>query len=267
MRTPEPARSADSRSGASRLRQCALAVMGLVVLAGVALKSTESSARFQLFGSLVSEIETSEEQVAITFDDGPNPPFTGRILDQLKAYGARATFFVLGHNAEMAPQDLPRIIREGHELGNHGYWHSAMTFKRARVIEAEVLRTDRLLAQAGAKQPIHIRAPYGRKLLVAPWVFSRLGKIHVMWSVEPDPSEFAPATAQSIAASVLARIRRGSIVLLHDGGGDRSATVEALGIILPGLARRGLKSVTVSELLRAGGRGSTGRRRLNEAEG
>lgn len=232
-----------------RLRAVALSV-GILFLG---LKGSETSRHFQVFGRLVGEVQNADGLVALTFDDGPNPPFTGRALDILMAHGVRATFFILGCNAEAGTEYLARIVREGHELGNHGYWHSAMTFKLPRVIESDIKRTDRLIEQAGGRQPIHFRAPYGRKLLIAPWVFSRLGKVHVMWSVEPDPSEFTGATAQTIAASVLGQVRGGSIILLHDGGGDRTPTIDSLRLILKGLAARGLKPVTVSELLRKSG--------------
>lgn len=192
--------------------------------------------------------------VALTFDDGPDPALTPLVLDALRAHDARATFFVIGRRARCHPELLRRMREDGHELGNHSYTHSRVLNLRTRgPMRKEILRATRLLSRwvpGNARVPY--RPPMGLKNPALARLQSELGLRVVAWSLHARDTRRRDARA--IAARVLARIRPGDIVLFHDGhdlpGRHRGPQLaEALERILPELRRRGLQTVTVSELL------------------
>ena len=216
--------------------------------------------------------ERSEKKVAITFDDGPDPEWTPKILDVLKQNGAKATFFLIGAEVEKFPGIAKRIYNEGHEIGNHTFTHPDISTISKRYFEVELNLTERLFESKLGVKPVLMRPPYAideapdtadqvRPLEIA----QDLGYIAVGEKIDPNDWRDNPRrSAKEIADDVLANLppcapknlRCGNIILLHDGGGDRSQTVIALGMILDGLKERGYQVVPVSELM-----GKTPRRR------
>jgi peptidoglycan/xylan/chitin deacetylase (PgdA/CDA1 family) len=179
--------------------------------------------------------------VALTFDDGPSV-FTPRILATLRRLHARATFFVVGRLAKVAPRLVKREIAAGMEIGSHSYSHPYRPpFDRQphRVIRREITWTRGVLHHIG-RDPTLFRPPGGT---FSPYVIETAGSYGervVLWSV--DPTDWKPgSTAKQIARRVLRAVKPGSIVILHDGGGDRSATVAALPRIIRGIRQRGLR--------------------------
>jgi peptidoglycan-N-acetylglucosamine deacetylase len=226
----------------------------LLLLAAVAGLWKLSEARsFQAFGELVHRVETTQPLVALTFDDGPTPAAAQAILALLEQEGVRATFFFTG--AEMAAQPglAARFVQAGHELGNHSYTHARMVLKSPGFVRDELDRTDALIRQAGQAGPIFFRPPYGRKLLVLPWVLARSGRTSVTWDVEPESFPEVDGNAQRIQAHVLERAKPGSIILLHVMYPSRAESLLAVQGTIRGLKARGFRLVTVSELLRAAG--------------
>lgn len=194
-------------------------------------------------------------QVALTFDDGPDPAVTPKVLDALAAHGARATFFVIGRHVEAHPDLAARIVAEGHQLGNHTQGHArTLNLRSARVMQAEIERAEATLRSvpSGPVGRPPYRPPVGLKSPPLARAAQRLGLEVVMWSLHARDTR--GASAEAIATRVLDRVRPGDIVLLHDGhdlgGPPRMATAEALPTILQGLAQRGLEAVTVETLLR-----------------
>jgi peptidoglycan-N-acetylglucosamine deacetylase len=184
--------------------------------------------------------------VALTFDDGPSPSYTPRILAVLRRLHAPATFFVIGYLAERFPRLLEREHRAGMAVGNHTYNHPQVPpFAELpeRLLEDEVAIGAQILARIGIEAQL-LRPPGGS---VSPRVVSaasKLGERVVLWSV--DPSDWVEGmTAKTIVRRVLRSVRPGSIVILHDGGGDRSATVAALPAIIKGIRRKELRLVSV----------------------
>jgi poly-beta-1,6 N-acetyl-D-glucosamine synthase len=201
--------------------------------------------------------------VALTFDDGPWEPYTSQILDVLKTYNVKATFFVIGENLERHPDIVERMWNEGHEIGNHSFTHpniGAVTEQRARL---ELNSTERALQSVIGRSTILFRPPYNADAEptsaeeVWPVVFaSKMGYITVGefidpqdWNIEGDGTR--RRTAQDIAQDIIEKVRtgHGNTILLHDGGGDRSATVAALPILIPELSKEGYTFVKVSGLL------------------
>jgi peptidoglycan/xylan/chitin deacetylase (PgdA/CDA1 family) len=176
---------------------------------------------------------TGTRHVALTFDDGPHPDWTPRVLDQLKAAGVKATFCVVGVKVKSHPALVARIVREGHTLCNHSWQHDLkLGRKSAAVIRADLARTNQEIAKAAPGAPVHYyRQPGGMWTARVVSVARALKMKPLHWDV--DPQDWAKPTAAQISSRVVKHARPGSIVLLHDGGGDRSRTLAAC----PGIIR------------------------------
>jgi chitin deacetylase len=199
--------------------------------------------------------------VALTFDDGPTPGFTGEVLEILHRAGARATFFVVGSNVEQWPADARAMVAAGHELGNHSYSHGRLVLKSPWLVRSEVLRTDSLIRTAGYTGEIHFRPPNGKKLVVLPWVLSRLGTRTVLWDIEPESFGAVARDPGRIREHVLERVAPGSVILLHPFFESRRPTLTALPGLIEDLQERGYRLVTVSELIDGAGSGTGARSR------
>jgi peptidoglycan/xylan/chitin deacetylase (PgdA/CDA1 family) len=191
-----------------------------------------------------------EAPVALTFDDGPWPPYTDRVLDVLERYGVPATFFCVGLHARGHPEQLVRMAESGHAIGNHTWSHPFLPDLTPEEFSAQLDRTDEAIARGGSPGPRLFRPPYGSR---TPAVLDRFARRHpdstmVLWDV--DTGDWAMPGADVIAQRVLSGVRAGSIVLMHDGGGDRSQTAEALPAVVEGLLERGHRFTTVGGLLR-----------------
>ncbi|MCC2657804.1 MAG: methyltransferase type 11 [Panacagrimonas sp.] len=191
--------------------------------------------------------------VALSFDDGPDPEVTPAVLDALAAHGARATFFTIGRSLSAQPLLAQRIVRDGHELGNHSWNHSRVqNLYRGRRQLIEIGRgAEAVRAVVPGDGPPLYRPPMGLQSPVMAAVARRLGLTVVAWSLHSHDTRGHDAAW--IARRVLQRVKAGDIVLMHDGhdrpGSHRPDCAHALPLILDGLRRKGLRSVTVSELI------------------
>lgn len=193
-------------------------------------------------------------EVALTFDDGPHPEVTPRVLDSLAAFDARATFFMIGQNLERATAIGARAAAEGHQIGNHSWAHSYLqNFFSVERLVADMERTQALIRSVtGRASTAPYRAPVGLKSPRVARAAHALSLDFIAWSVHS--RDTIDADPERIAARVLRRVRPGDIVLLHDGhqrsGARRTSGADALPLILRGLRERGLAPVTVETLLR-----------------
>jgi peptidoglycan-N-acetylglucosamine deacetylase len=186
--------------------------------------------------------------VALTFDDGPNPDATPAILDALASRDVRATFFVLGRHAEQWPEVVRRTADEGHQLGNHGYFHRKLHLKSPGYVRRDLELGTNAIESASGVRPRLFRAPHGFR---SPWVTSiarSLGQRTVGWSLGVWDSA-RPGT-DVIADRVVHGVREGSILLLHDGDGydprgDRKQTAQAVPLIVDRLRDEGYRFVTI----------------------
>jgi peptidoglycan-N-acetylglucosamine deacetylase len=187
--------------------------------------------------------------VALTFDDGPNPPYTGRVLDVLERYGVPATFFCVGLHARAHTDELARMAEAGHGFGNHTWSHPFLPDLSVREFEVQLERTFEAIEDGAGVRPAPLfRPPYGsRKAELLTWLGRSGGPTTVLWDV--DTGDWAMPGAPAITDAVLSRARPGSIVLMHDGGGDRSQTAEALPAVIEGLLERGYLFARVDQLL------------------
>jgi peptidoglycan/xylan/chitin deacetylase (PgdA/CDA1 family) len=184
--------------------------------------------------------------VALTFDDGPDPFHTPKVLDVLERQDVRATFFMMGRNVERYPDVAREVLRRGHEIGNHSYSHQKLILMSPQRVRDEIERTDKLLRDIGVSGQIHFRPPHASKFIVLPYVLREMKKLSVLGDV--DPEEWKERPAAVMTESILRQVRPGSIIGLHDPLGPE--TLRTLQNILPALAAHGYRFETVSELVR-----------------
>ena len=218
------------------LMLCTIAVM--VVLAGVAEKQLADDTQ------VISEVPTTHKVVAITIDDGPNYKATPEILAVLKAKNVRATFFVLGQNAEALPGLVAQEVADGHEIGAHTYSHPSLPKLSPQKVAEEFEKAEKAIT-AIAPRPTLFRPPGGFYNSQVTEIARQRGYTVVLWSI--DPRDWSCPPAANVVDKVLAEIKPGSIILLHDGQYPLP-TPQALGIIIDRLRERGYEFVTVSEL-------------------
>jgi peptidoglycan/xylan/chitin deacetylase (PgdA/CDA1 family) len=184
--------------------------------------------------------------VALTFDDGPSGR-TPAILRVLAHHHAHATFFVVGRATRGMEPILRHIATSGSELADHTYSHANLLALATPGRTRQLAWTTALVHEATGIQPRFFRPPYGATGPAVNRLGRSLGLVPVLWSV--DSRDWQLPGTKAIVKRVLANVRPGSIVLMHDGGGDRRETLRALPAILRALARRHLKPVTLSQLL------------------
>jgi len=189
-------------------------------------------------------------RIALTFDDGPDPVFTPRVLDILAARGVRASFFLVGERAARAPATVRAIAAAGHEIGSHGWSHRSLWLCGPARTDAEIARARAILGELGGRAPALFRPPWGMVNAAMFRALRRHQQRCVFWSIQPEGLRPAPADVQ--VARVLRRAHPGAIVDLHDAEGTREAPArlcEALPAMIDGLAAAGYGFGTVGELL------------------
>lgn len=222
------------------------AALGMSVIGGAVHGAFHRNS--PLFGPALGRIAGDRKVVALTFDDGPNPDATPLILDTLAEKGVRATFFVLGSHAERWPELVRRMAQEGHQLGNHGYFHRKLQFKSPFYVSRDIRLGIRAIKRAGAPAPRYFRAPHGFR---SPWttpIALSYGERTVGWSLGVWDSD-RPGVDE-IVRRTLEGVSPGSIVLLHDGDGynpdgDRMQTAAALPHIIDRLKDQGYGFATL----------------------
>ena len=191
----------------------------------------------------------NEKQIALTFDDGPDGKYTPEILDVLKEYNVKATFFLLGQNMEYNPEMTRRIVDEGHTAGNHSYSHPDFRYLNVEdAIQKQVLKTQQVFEDILGFRPVFFRPPYGAVTDEQISVLAEEGMIVIEWSIDT----FDWSETQNSPERILNRIKRhhhgGAVILMHSAGGDRSNTVAALPEIIEFLQTEGYELVTIDEM-------------------
>ncbi|MER8104005.1 polysaccharide deacetylase family protein [Kitasatospora sp. NPDC094016] len=185
----------------------------------------------------VNQLDPNQRVVGLTIDDGPDPRYTPAVLALLQQYGIRATFFLVGECAVENTGLVREIADHGHHIGNHTWTHPDLRHMSDEAVRDELERTSDLLYRTTGRQPSWFRAPGGDWSPVALRVTTELGMRPMGWTV--DPEDWATPGTSVITERILKNVRPGSIVLNHDGGGDRSQTVAALKAYLPVLVDQG----------------------------
>jgi peptidoglycan-N-acetylglucosamine deacetylase len=247
--------TATARVALQTLLACAL-----LALAGFWAYEISENPSNQLFGKTIVSGPADERVVALTFDDGPNPPYTSAILDVLEREHVHATFFVVGRAVAAYPSVVRREVRDGDAIGNHTWSHSHMILMNAAQVRSSLGKTDDAIFRAAGVHTRIMRPPFGaRDWLVLDQARS-LGYTPVMWSV-PLAKDWEEPPAQTIADRIFPYVSDGSIIVLHDGNRgivcanqhartcDRHSEIEATQLIIERLRNDGYRFVTVPELL------------------
>lgn len=213
---------------------------------GTGAKSTRASAVKPANGRIGSP---TGKVVALTFDDGPDPHYTPSILAVLDSAGVKATFFEIGQMVEAHPQVASSVARDGMLIGDHTESHPDLAKMNDQQVTRQIeVCAGNILRFTGVR-PHWFRFPYGAITPNVRSIAARLGFKVAEWDV--DSNDWRKPPASSIAAFVTAHVHPGDVVLMHDGGGDRSRTVAALPVIIRMLKARGYRFVTLDELPRA----------------
>lgn len=208
--------------------------------------------KFDLAGASFWRGSRNNKTVALTFDDGPDPRFTPKILDELQKLNVKATFFVLGKFAEQHPEIIRRMANEGHEIGTHGYSHTKFTKLKPSAIESELLRWQQIVHPlVQGKEITWLRTPHGWKHSWVRKISNKLGYKLAGWTTGVWDTD-CPGT-NLIVEKATAHTKPGDILLLHDGDGsgrneDRTQTVESVAPIVQSIRSKGLEFVTLTEL-------------------
>lgn len=185
--------------------------------------------------------------IALSFDDGPHPTETLEVLEVLKKYNVKATFFVAGKHANWYKEPLLRAVSENHEIGNHTFSHLDITNLSSSQIEKEILDCEKVLLDLGIKKPVLFRPPFG---LYNKERLENIAKKHnykiVLWA-NFDVMDWKNPSPEEIAQTVVDKAQNGDIILLHDYG--TTSTVKALDIFIPQMIEKGFEFKTVSDLL------------------
>jgi peptidoglycan/xylan/chitin deacetylase (PgdA/CDA1 family) len=183
--------------------------------------------------------------VAMTFDDGPHPKLTPRLLDLLKERGIKATFFVIGKCVAEFPDIAKRIVDEGHEIANHSWSHPQLPKLSPAAFTAEITQTNDAIQQATGVRPVTMRPPYGA---INPTLTKRLNEEYglsvILWSV--DPQDWKIRKSDHVSSHIIKNAAPGSIILAHD---IHASTIDAMPAALDALQAKGYKFATVSELI------------------
>ena len=230
-------------------------MLGLGVAAAAALVSLgyqSMAPTGQWFGKAFHGLARGSKQVALTFDDGPNDPHTLRLLDVLAQYDVRATFFLIGRYVRQRPDIVQEIMKRGHVVGNHTFTHPLLIFHSSSRIRAEILQCREAIRDAVGEHSNLFRPPWGGRRPGVFGIVRQLGLEPVMWNVTG--YDWNAPSAEYIEKKVTAKIRGGSVVLLHDGshaafGADRSKTVTAVDRLVKRYKAEGLEFVTVPEIM------------------
>ncbi len=198
-----------------------------------------------------SRVDTSLPFLALTFDDGPHPQHTPRLLDILKQRNVKATFYVVAPNVKRYPEIMRRIIAEGHEIGNHTVTHGNLTKMSEAAVKRELTTTHYAIVAATGVAPRTMRPPYGAITSAQKsWIRRDLGYPTILWSV--DPEDWKKPGSSVVTSRLVSGASPGGILLVHD---IHSASVDAIPAAVDQLLARGFQFVTVTQLIAMDGKG------------
>jgi peptidoglycan/xylan/chitin deacetylase (PgdA/CDA1 family) len=210
---------------------------------------------WQLYGRSFVGLPQGTKQLALTYDDGPNDPYTQQLLDVLARHNVKATFFLIGRYVRQRPEIVRRIVEAGHAIGNHTWNHPNLIFCSPSEIRSQLSDTQEAIEDACGVRPTLFRPPFGGR---RPGTFSAarsMGLEAIMWSVTC--YDWNATSHESIERNARRQIKGGEVILLHDGGHkafgiDRSHTVKATDNLLREYYEKGFRFVSVPEMMGEG---------------
>lgn len=200
---------------------------------------------------IIKRGRNDEKLIALTFDDGPDEDFTPQILDTLKKYNVKATFFVMGQKVGWNPEIVKRQHEEGHEIGNHTFTHINVSKRAYSEIDNEITKTQQIIKDTIGEEPKIFRPPYRAISKNMCSIVKDKNMNVILWS-NLDPRDWSNPGVYYISNTIVSNVQNGSIILLHDYNSVRnskSQTIQALDVFIPQLQEKGYKFVTISELV------------------
>jgi peptidoglycan/xylan/chitin deacetylase (PgdA/CDA1 family) len=234
-------------------------MLGLTMTGAAASAAAAAAAGYQSmaptgqwYGRTFTGLARGSRQIALTYDDGPNDPYTLRLLEVLAKHNTRATFFLIGRYVRHRPDIVQEIVKAGHSVGNHTLSHSLLIFKSEAEIRKELSECHAALSEAVGEHSNLFRPPFGGRRPAVLRIARELGLDPVMWSVTGYDWNAPPAAV--IEQKVTKQLRGGDVILLHDGGhkqmgADRSQTVLATDHLITRYTAVGYEFVTVPEMM------------------
>lgn len=202
----------------------------------------------------IYRVKTDKKRVVLTFDDGPSPIWTTKILDELKKANIKATFFMIGHHVRKYPDVARRVAQEGHTIGNHGYAHSVMLYYTPAEIEEEIKYTEYVIREITGQTTKYFRPP---KAWLRKKIKEKVKSMNyetVLWSL--NSKDWVSFNHKSIARYISKNIKNGDILLFHDSGnvattegGNRRQTVKTISLLARMLREKGFEFVSIEELM------------------
>ncbi len=217
----------------------------LVVLGAYGLSKSRTH---QLFGEIVSRVETEKKMIALTFDDGPgdNTQDLIEVLDQLDI---PATFYLIGSEIQSNQEFGKALVEAGHEIGNHSYSHERMVLTSLSTVEDEIEKTNQAIRNIGYEGNITFRPPYCKKLIILPYYLNQKDMTTVTWDIEPETDLGFQANAETYYQLVIDQASPGSIILFHGMRDSNEEVIASIRKIVADLQGQGYQFVTVSNLI------------------
>ena len=228
-----------------------LGVAGLATVAGYNTMSPTS----QLYGRTFIGLPRGSRLMALTYDDGPNDPYTWRLMEVLESHGVKATFFLIGQFVQQKPEIARALVDAGHAIGSHTWDHPNLIFRSTSGVRRQLVQAQKAIIDATGIEPNSFRPPFGGRRPASLRAVRAFGLLPVMWNVTC--YDWKAKSAGEIVAHAERQIRGGDVVLLHDGGyrrmgADRSPTVEASDRILTRYQVEGYEFVTIPRMMEKG---------------
>ena len=197
---------------------------------------------------MINEILTAHRVIAITFDDGPNPVYTPQVLEIFSEAKGKATFFMIGEEMRNHPEVVKQVANGGHEIGNHTFTHPKLSQLSVQDCLKEIEETEKLIESMAGRKPVVFRPPYldynhDTVSLLQKKSYPMIGALNL------EAQDWEQPGVEHIVRKSREAVRNGSILIFHDGYGDRSQTIEAVRVLVSELTSQGYQLVTVSELL------------------
>ncbi len=202
----------------------------------------------------IYRVKTDKKRVLLTFDDGPSPEWTPKILNELKEANIKAVFFMIGHHVQKYPDIARRVVEEGHTIGNHGYAHSVMFYYTAAEIEEEIKYTEHVIKEVTGQTTKYFRPPKAWLRRGIKKKIKLMGYETILWSL--NSKDWVSFNHKSITNYISKNIKNGDILLFHDSGnvsttegGNRRQTVKSISLLARTLREKGFEFVSIEELI------------------
>ena len=202
----------------------------------------------------IYRVKTNKKNVVLTFDDGPSPVWTPKILDELKKEKIKATFFMIGHHVQKYPEIAQRVAQEGHTIGNHGYAHSVMLYYTPAEIEEEIKYTEHVIKEITGITTQYFRPPKAWLRRTIKEKVKSMGYETILWSL--NSKDWVSFNHKAIAQYISKRVKNGDILLFHDSGnvtstegGSRRQTVKTISLLARMLRQKGFEFISIEELI------------------